>query len=126
MKGREITMEFFDEAITKAKDVLDVACKKTGDIVTVGKQKFDIASVEGKMLKDYQKLGKIYFDKIKDTEIGDNYVKNLVEKIKEESAKIEELKKEIDSRKNKKICSKCGSVVDKLSVYCNICGERLV
>ena len=37
-------MDFFDNAIEKAKEVFDVARKKTNDVVSTGKQKFDVAT----------------------------------------------------------------------------------
>ena len=39
-------MDFFDEAVGKAKDSFDVARKKTGDAVNTGKLKLEIATIE--------------------------------------------------------------------------------
>ena len=61
-------MDFFDNAVSKAKDVFDVACKKTEEVVTTGKQKLDIATLENKMTKDFEALGRIYFEQIKDND----------------------------------------------------------
>lgn len=44
-------MDFIDDAVTKAKEAFDVACKKTNEVVTTQKQKFDIASLEAKRIK---------------------------------------------------------------------------
>ena len=58
-------MEFLDSALVKAKEVFDVACKKTNEVVSSGKQKFDVASIESKRSKDFEKLGKLYFNMIR-------------------------------------------------------------
>ena len=62
-------MDFFDNALDKAKEAIDIVSKKTGEVVTAQKQKFDIASLENKKAKDFEKLGEIYFSLIKDAEI---------------------------------------------------------
>ena len=50
-------MDFFDDAVNKAKEALDVACKKTNEVVTTQKQRFDIASLEAKRTRDFEALG---------------------------------------------------------------------
>ena len=118
-------MEFFDNAVNKAKEAIDIACKKTNEVVSTQKQKFDVASIENKRDKDFEALGKIYYEMVKDTEIEDGAIKDLVVEIKDKTEKIKSLKEEINSVKNKRICPQCGAAVDKLSVYCNICGAKL-
>ena len=51
-------MDFFDDAVNKAKEALDVACKKTNEVVTTQKQRFDIASLEAKRTRDFEALGR--------------------------------------------------------------------
>ncbi len=118
-------MDFFDDMVSKAKEAIDVASKKTGEVVNTQKQKFDIASLESKRAKDFAVLGEIYYNKIKDGEIDDQNISELVLSIKEKSDKIDGLKAEINSVKNKRICPKCGAAIEKNSNYCNACGEKL-
>ncbi len=118
-------MDFFDDVVTKAKEAFDIASKKTGEVVTTQKQKIDILSLENKRDKDFEKLGAIYFDMIKDTEIEDAVVAELVSAVKEKNEKIENLKEEINNTKNKRVCPSCGVAVDKNANYCNACGEKL-
>ncbi len=118
-------MDFFDDMLSKAKDAIDVASKKTGEVVNTQKQKFDIASLESKRAKDFAVLGEIYYNKIKDGECDAENISELVLAIKEKSDKIDALKAEINSAKNKRICPKCGAAIDQISNYCNACGEKL-
>ncbi len=118
-------MDFFDDMVNKAKEAIDVASKKTGEVVNTQKQKFDIASLESKRAKDFAVLGEIYYNKIKDGTVEDENVSELVLAIKEKSEKIEKLKAEVNSAKNKRICPKCGAAIEQTSNYCNACGAKL-
>ena len=89
-------MEFFDEAVGKAKDIFDVACKKTGEAVNTGKLKLEIATIETKMAKDFETLGKIYFESIKDSEDLDSATAKIRDLIAEKQNKIEAIKEELE------------------------------
>lgn len=118
-------MGFLEDAISKTKEVLDVACKKTDEVVTVEKQKFNIASLKSKREKDYADLGRIYFELVKnETELEDN-TRNIVDAIIEKNEEIARLNEDIQSIKNKRVCSYCGASVDMNSIYCNSCGKKL-
>ncbi len=119
-------MNSLDNALNKAKDVFDVACKKTGEVVTVQKQKFDISSLKNQCDKDFVSLGKIYFDLIKNNnEFDDETTRELVNSILEKQEKIDELNKEILDSKNKRVCPNCSSPIDVSAVYCSSCGEKV-
>ena len=118
-------MDFLDNAIDKAREIFDVASKKTTEVVTTQKQKFDISSIENKRSKDFQKLGEIYYEQIKDTQIENEEIKILVEEIAIKNQKIDELNEEINNAKNKRICPVCSASIDKNSVFCSFCGAKL-
>lgn len=118
-------MGFLDNAISKTKEVFDVACKKTDEVVTIEKQKFNIASLKSKREKDYADLGKIYYELVKDsTDLSDD-ARNLVDAISEKNEEIARLNEDIQSIKNKRVCPKCNANIDMNSTYCNNCGEKL-
>lgn len=94
-------MGFLDDAINKTKEVIDVTCKKTDEIVTIQKQKFNIASLKSKREKDYAELGKIYFDLVKDSVDEDEKIRNLVEEIQRKNKQIDLLNEELNNIKNK-------------------------
>jgi hypothetical protein len=126
IKTEEIKMEFLDNAVNIAKEAFDIAYKKTEEVVTTQKQKLDVVSIENKRAKDFTALGEIYFNMIKDSEIDNIQVKELVDAIKEKNQKIADLKNEINTTKNKRICPECGANISDSSKYCNICGAKLV
>ena len=90
-------MDFLENAVNKAKDVFDVACKKTGDVVSTGKIRLDIASLENKMVKDFEALGRLYFEDIKDCH-GEGSIFSIRDAILEKEAKIEKLKEELNNQ----------------------------
>ena len=118
-------MDFFDNALNKAKEVIDVAYKKTEEVVATEKQRFDIASLNSKIDKDYKALGELYFMLYKNREDVHEEAKPIFADIKEKFLKISELKEEISEAKNKAVCPHCQSYIAKNSVYCSVCGEKL-
>lgn len=118
-------MGFLDDAINKTKEVFDVACKKTDEVVTVEKQKFNIASLKSKLEKDYADLGKIYYKLVKDSTELDDETRNLVDAILEKNEEIVRLNEDIQNIKNKRVCPECNANIDIKSAYCNSCGAKL-
>lgn len=118
-------MGFFDDALNKTKEVLDAAYKKTEEVVTTEKQRFDVTSLKSKRDKDYVALGKIYFDAIKDNEELSDEVKTLVDAITQKTAEIDRLNAEIQSAKSRRICPNCGVAIAENSTFCSACGIKL-
>lgn len=117
---------FDNEIFDKAKEVFDVACKKTGEVVSAGKQRFDIATMENRLEKAYNALGKVAFKVIEENGTENEELKAAVADISTKIAEIEEAKKELAQIKNKRICPKCSMAIEKTSVFCNYCGEKLI
>ena len=118
-------MGFLDDAINKTKEAFDVVCKKTDEVVTVEKQKFNIASLKSKREKDYAVLGKIYFELVKDSADLEDDTRNLVDAITEKNEEIARLNEDIQNVKNKRVCPNCNANIDINSSYCNNCGQKL-
>lgn len=118
-------MGFLEDAVGKTKEVFDIACKKTDEILTLEKQKFNLASLKSKREKDFALLGKIYFELVKDDENASEEVMSLVEEIDSKSEKIEQLEAEIRYMKYQRVCTECGASVDAKSTFCNNCGAKL-
>lgn len=118
-------MGFLDDAISKTKEVFDIACKKTDEVVTIEKEKFNIASLKSKREKDYADLGRIYFDLVKDSDDLSDETRNLVDAIIEKNEEIIRLNEDIQNIKNKRVCPNCNANIDINSSFCNSCGAKL-
>lgn len=117
---------FDNEIFDKAKEVFDVACKKTGEVVSASKQRLDIATMEMRLEKAYTAFGKACFKTICENGTDNEALKASVEEIKEKISAIEAAKKELAELKNKRICPKCAASIEKTSIFCNFCGEKLI
>ncbi|MBQ9977721.1 MAG: zinc ribbon domain-containing protein [Clostridia bacterium] len=124
MKGR-LNMNF-DDIANKAKETFEDVYKKAETVVNVQKQKIDVYSLESKLSKSYEILGKLCYDAIKNDEPFDaESVKPVTDDIAEKIALIEATKEEILKTKNKKLCTKCGTQIEKNAVFCSKCGAKL-
>jgi len=118
-------MDFFDNVLNKAKEAIDVVSKKTGEIVTVEKQKFDVSALKSKLEKHYAELGMLYFKSIDNAEELSDKEKAVVEAINKKLAAINELNIEIANAKAKRFCPSCKAAIADTCVYCSNCGEKL-
>ena len=116
----------FDNIASKAKETLEDVYKKAETVVNVQKQKIDVYSLEAKLSKSYEILGKLCYDAIRNDEPFDaESVKPVTEDIAEKLQLIEETKEAILKNKNKKLCTKCGMQIEKNAVFCSKCGAKL-
>lgn len=118
-------MDLFDDLLDKARDAFDVAVKATEDVVDTGKQKFNIASLESKLLKDYKTLGELYYKQQKGEETDRAQIESLIAEIDSKKQKIKEIKDEIRKSKAHRICDYCGAAIDDDTVFCPVCGAKL-
>lgn len=116
-------MGLFEDAIVKAKDVFDVAAKKTGEVVSVQKLKIKKSQVNSLLNKDFETLGRVYFEQNSQTQ--DDKYKLIIDSIKEKLDEISEIEQQIDEQNKIKVCDKCGCKNPEDSVFCNKCGTQL-
>lgn len=119
-------MEFFEEAINKAKGVFDVAYKKTGEVISVQRQKIDVASMNSKLAKEYEALGRMVIDSVDgEVEISPTAVSKARE-IRIKEAEIEAAKQEVLKAQGKKFCENCGAANVSDAHFCYACGESFI
>lgn len=118
-------MDFIDDAVNKTKEVFDVVSKKTGEVINTGKIKYEISSLKAKAQKDYEKLGMIFYEQLKEEEGLSEEIAAIMEDINEKQEKIEELNAALKKLKDCVFCSKCGAPQEKTAAYCNVCGEKI-
>ncbi len=119
-------MEFFGDAINKARDAFDTACKKTNDVVNLQKQKFDLASMESKLSKDFEAFGRVCYDFVAVGGEISNEAKALAEEITAKKKEIETARNEILKAQGKKFCTKCGAPNVTEAHFCYACGESFI
>ncbi len=119
-------MEFLNETLDKAKELFAVAKQKTDETVTIGKKKYEISVLEGKIKRLYTELGKNAFSYLAENGDLPPQIRALTEEIKSAKESLETQRAELVKMQSKRICPKCAAVVEDNSNFCNVCGEKLV
>ena len=117
--------KFFDDAFDKAKTAFEAAYKKTGEIVSLEKLRFNLSTFKTKRSKIYTALGEEYFKRIDNIDDLPENEKEYFTQIIELNQKIDDTINEINYAKSKRVCPKCGAGIDEKSIYCNFCGEKV-
>ena len=105
-------MEFFDKLseslVSAGKDV----SQKAKDVSEIAKLKLDIKSKEDYVQKQYEELGRSYYEK-------------QFFLIKEAVEEIERMKAEVLRIQGSAECPKCGAKMPEGAVYCSNCGTKM-
>lgn len=118
-------MEIFENAMDKARETMDVATAKANEVITVQKQKFEIATLKTKRNKDFELLGKLYFKKLKGVDTDDEAIELVVNEITDKTREIKRLRAEIDAVKNGIKCPECDSLLEEDAEICPVCGAKI-
>lgn len=89
-------MEFLDQTVQKAKEIFEVVSQKTGEAVNTGKQKYEIASLENKLNKEYRLLGKLYYNTCKSGEEAN--LQSVIESIDSIKKQIKQKQDQLDQK----------------------------
>ena len=113
-------MEFFDKLGKKASEAYKVTADKTGKIAKEAKLKMKMADLKGQANDIYMEIGKKVYEKHVKEETLD-----IKKELEEECTKLDVISDEIDSilkecidLKDKKVCQKCYSQIEKNMKFC--------
>ena len=119
-------MEFFDKLGKKASEAYKVTADKTGKIAKEAKLKMKMADLKGQANDIYMEIGKKVYEKHEKEETLD-----IKKELEEECTKLDVISDEIDSilkecidLKDKKVCQKCYSQIEKNMKFCPECGAK--
>lgn len=118
-------MGIIEDAIVKAKDVADVAGKKTGEALELTRLRINATELGNKIEKIYLDLGKKVYAAAKAEEDCTDFVNLKIEEIDKIKAEIERVEVKISELKNEKKCPECGAFNTRDSIYCKKCSAKL-
>lgn len=118
-------MGLFEDAVVKAKGAFDVAAKKTNEVVSIQKIRIKISQANSEMSKDFETLGRLFYENVKESGEEVTEYKEIIEAIDQKKNEINELQKEMDAQKSTKTCETCGAKNPDDSVFCSKCGQKL-
>jgi len=115
-------MSIFDNTIDKAKNAAEVAGKKTAGFVNLQKLKMRYASLNVKLSKLYEALGKKCYSA---PDVCVESTSELRTKIDMMIANIKQIQQEIALAKGQKVCQNCGATNPGDADFCNRCGAKV-
>lgn len=118
-------MGFFEDTLVKAKEAIDVAGTKAGEVIAVQKLRLNAASLNSQITRDFETLGRLVFDNAKGKGAGTDAVDEVMENIDRKYLQLKELEAEIAKAKGETICPVCHTANDAEATYCNRCGNSL-
>ncbi len=118
-------MGMFEDIFVKAKGAVDAIGEKAGQYVDVSKLNIRLMELKSDLKSEYENLGKTVYNCNKNGEDGTSEINVSVAQIDNISLRIEELKKQIATLKNKVLCKSCEHLNEQDSVFCAKCGQKL-
>ncbi|HHW46046.1 MAG TPA: zinc ribbon domain-containing protein [Clostridiales bacterium] len=118
-------MGFIEDTIVKAKEVFDIAGRKTGEVIEIQKLKVNAASLNHQIAKDYETLGRLWYDIHKANSGNTESLEVLCKEIEQKLEKLKKLEAKIALAKNGKLCVSCGHVNQSDAFFCSKCGKEL-
>lgn len=117
--------EFVDEFVFMAKNAADVAGKKTGEVVELGKLRYQVKQAEWDVERTYTKLGALVYESKRGGENLDDAIKLVLDEIDEIKLRIERLEESVRAYKKVKKCPKCEKENMLDALFCTRCGMAL-
>lgn len=120
-------MSNLDGVINKAKDFVNMAGKKTGEMLETSKLKVEKMNKSAELQKNYETLGRFcYLDyKGLETQKNSDKMKQIINSIEVLESEIKNIENSISEMKNNKICAYCSNKNNKKFLYCTHCGSPL-
>lgn len=118
-------MAFWEDFLSKARDVADTVGEKTGDFVNATKLKMALADVKREMSVTMEGLGRLVYDAYK----TDADVSDLIEQAYARMAQLEEKQNELEralcAYRKACVCNECGAINADDARFCKACGKEL-
>ena len=118
-------MSALDDLLDKARQMADVAGRKTEEVVEASKNKMQAYKITTNIQRAYEKLGSIVYDSAKYGTDSTQLVESCIAEIDEMLAQLEEVNRKLDASRPGVTCSACGYTNTMGSAYCNKCGASL-
>lgn len=118
-------MGVFEDIFVKAKGAVDAIGEKAGQYVDVSKLNIRLMELKSDLKNEYESLGKLVHKYAKSGEDGNSEINVSIAQIDNINLRIEELKKQIATLKNKVLCKSCEHLNEQDSVFCAKCGKKL-
>ena len=118
-------MDTFDEFLDKAKNLVDIAGKKTGEAVEFAKLKLSQVQINGEIQKTNEKLGAFVYKLKRSGDENDELIETCMSEIDGLLAQLDVIDQKINEIRSTIKCQECGAVNDNEASYCAKCGAKI-
>ena len=107
----------------KARDIVSLAGKKTGNAVEVSKLNIALMQRKSMLQSTFERIGSLYYLKERKELTGENTLLEIcLDEVDSLSSEIASLTSEIELITKGKICTHCGFRNEASAFYCSSCG----
>ena len=120
-------MTTFDDFLSKAKDVADIAAQKTGEVVEISKLKLQAIKLNNSIQKAYAELGSSYYNSVKFGAGNEEQLRMCVEELDRLLKEQEDLNKSMSEvgKETTVHCVACGFENPSNASFCSRCGTPI-
>ena len=117
-------MAFLDNMGKKLGEAAQAAAKKSGELVEVTKLNVNINTEEDKIQKLYTQIGKKVYEKYTAEGTANSDIAEDCETIKVHDQNIKNIRNKLLEIKSLKLCTGCGTEMEREQIFCAKCGAR--
>lgn len=118
--------EIFDDVVVNARAAASAVSKKASSVYDTSKHKITAAELRGEINKKLKDLGALtYKVQVHGMDLNKE-IAALVAEITDLKESLAVINEHIAASKNQRKCPNCDAVIPKNSLFCNICGAKLV
>ncbi len=118
-------MGILEDVVLNARSAVDSVSKKAGKVLDMSKLAIAAADIKTEISRKYEILGRVVYEENTTDKDYRKSIRELIDKITELKAQLEEVNATIENAKQKIKCPACDAFNAKGSVFCNKCGEKL-
>jgi len=110
-----------------AKQGLDMAGKKTGEVLESAKLRWRLSELQSDIRQIYREVGQFVYEARADADADTTQLKEMFEELDEKTTEVENLRQELKARRGEIPCPNpiCAGTVHPDDAYCRKCGVRL-
>lgn len=118
-------MKTFDDLTYKAQLLIDMAGKKSNEVIELSRLKVNRSKIKSNIDDEYKKLGSAFYKIKRENYNDEDHVNSICDKIDKLYYDLDEIELKISNLKNTKVCKCCSHKNPTNSEYCSSCGVHL-
>ncbi|MCQ2514205.1 MAG: zinc ribbon domain-containing protein [Ruminococcus sp.] len=116
----------FDDVMINAKAAANAVSKRASGVYDSSKQRIAAAEIKSDINKKLRELGLLAYKANTENAEVEAEATKLIAEISDLKENLEVINQNLMAMKNKRRCPECDALVPKNSVYCNLCGSKIV